>query len=169
MGQLAHAEVVDDEQVRAGQLGEVVLAGLGERGLGEFFEEDVRFAVEDAIALLDGGASDRLGKVTLAGTPLADQQDVLALGDEACGGELKDQCAVDLLVEGEVETVERAVGVSESGLLVSSGEQAVLAALELLGDERGDEVDGAIWSVWAWSSRVSRTSAMPERRSLRSA
>ena len=53
MGQLAHAEVVDDEQVRAGQLGEVVLAGLGERRLGEFFEEGVRFTVEDAVALLD--------------------------------------------------------------------------------------------------------------------
>ena len=68
VGQLAHAEVVDDEQVRAGQLGEVVLAGLGERRLGEFFEEGVRFAVEDAIALLDGGAADGLGKVTLPGT-----------------------------------------------------------------------------------------------------
>ena len=55
-GQLAHAEVVDDEQVRAGQLGKVVLAGVGERRLGEFFEEGVRFAVEDAVALLDGGA-----------------------------------------------------------------------------------------------------------------
>ena len=42
VGQLAHAEVVDDEQVRAGQLGEVFLAGLGERRLGEFFEEGVR-------------------------------------------------------------------------------------------------------------------------------
>ena len=49
--------------------------------------------------------------------------------------------AVDLLVEGEVEAVERAVGVAEAGLLVSSGEQAVLAALELVGDERSDEVE----------------------------
>ena len=98
--QLAHAEVVDDEQVRAGQLGEVVLAGVGERRLGEFFEEGVRFAVEDAVALLDRGAPDRLGKMTLARTGLADQEDVLALCDEACGGELEDECAVDLLVEG---------------------------------------------------------------------
>ena len=77
VGQLAHAEVVDDEQVRAGELGEVVLAGLGERRLGEFFEEGVRFAVEDAVALLDRGASDGLGEVTLARTGLADEQDVL--------------------------------------------------------------------------------------------
>ena len=79
--------------------------------------------------------------MTLPGTGLADQQDVFALGDEACGGELEDEGAVDLLVESEVETVERAVGVSESGLLVSPGEQPVLAALEFVGDERGEEVD----------------------------
>ena len=121
VGQLAHAEVVDDEQVRAGQLGEVVLAGLGERRLGEFFEEGVRFAVEDAVALLDCGAPDGLGEVTLARTGLADEQNVFALGDEACGGELEDERAVDLLVEGEVEAVERAVGVPESGLLVPGG------------------------------------------------
>ena len=63
-------------------------------------------------------------------------------GDEACGGELEDERAVDLLVEGEVEAVERAVGVPESGLFVPAGEQAVLAALELVGDERGEQVDG---------------------------
>jgi len=142
VGQLAHAEVVDDEQVRAGELGEVVLAGVGERRLGEFFEEGVRFAVEDAVALLDRGASDGLGEMTLPGTGLADQEDVLALCDEARGGEFEDECAVDLLVKSKVETVERAVGVSESGLLVSPCEEAVLAALELVGDERGEQVDG---------------------------
>ncbi len=39
VGQLAHADVVDDEQGHAGQLGQIVLAGVGERGLGELFEE----------------------------------------------------------------------------------------------------------------------------------
>ena len=32
-------------------------------------------------------------------------------------------------------------GIPESGLLVSAGEQAVLAALELVGDERGEQVN----------------------------
>ena len=36
--------VVDDEQGHAGQLGELRLAGVGERRLGEFFEEGVRIA-----------------------------------------------------------------------------------------------------------------------------
>ena len=81
--------------------------------------------------------------MALPGTGLADQEDVLALCDEACGGELEDERAVDLLVEGEVEAVERAVGVPESGLLMPAGEEAVLAALELVGDERGEQVDGS--------------------------
>ena len=45
------------------------------------------------------------------------------------------------LLKAKSKAVERAFGVAEAGLLVSSGEQAVLAALELVGDERGDEVD----------------------------
>ena len=141
MGQLAHAEVVDDEQGHAGQLGEVGLAGVGERRFGELLEEGVRFAVDDAAALLDRGAADGLGEMTLAGPGRPEQQGVFALGDEAGGGELEDERAVDLLVEGEVEAVERAVGVAEAGLLVAPGEQPVLAALEFVGDERGDEVE----------------------------
>ena len=96
----------------------------------------------DAVALLDGGASDGLGKVALARTGRAQKQGVLALGDEARGRELEDERAVDLRVEGEVEAVERAVGVTESGLLVPPGEQPVLAPLEFVVDERRDEVDG---------------------------
>ena len=71
----------------------------------------------------------------------AEQERVLALGDEARGGELEDKRAVDLLVEGEIEAVERAVGVTEARLLVAPGEQPVLAPLEFVADERCDEVD----------------------------
>ena len=74
VGQLAHAEVVDDEQGHAGQLGQIVLAGLGERRLGELLEEGVGFAVDDAVALLDGGAADGLGKMALTGTRRPDQE-----------------------------------------------------------------------------------------------
>ena len=141
MRQLAHAEVVDDEQGHAGQLGQIGLAGVGERRFGEFFKEGVRFAVDDAVALLDGGPSDGLGEMALARTGRTDQECVFALGDEPRGGELEDEGAVDLLVEGEVEAVERAVGVAKPRLLVPPGEQPVLAALELVGDERREQVD----------------------------
>ena len=76
-------EVVDDEQGHAGQLGQVGLAGVGEGGLGELLEEGVGLAIDDAVALLDGGASDGLGKVALARTGRAQKERVLALADEA--------------------------------------------------------------------------------------
>ena len=96
VGQLAHAEVVDDEQGDVGQLGEVGLAGVGEGGLGELLKEGVGFAVDDAVALLDRGVADGLSDVTLAGPGRPDQQSVLALGDEAGGCEVEDEGAVDL-------------------------------------------------------------------------
>ena len=39
------------------------------------------------------------------------------------------------------KTVDRPVGVAEAGLLVAAREETVLAALELIADERRDEVD----------------------------
>ena len=83
VGELAHAEVVDDQERDGRQFREVVLARAGERGLGEFFEQRVRLAIDDAIALQDRGAADRLGQVALAGAGRPEEEDVLALGDEA--------------------------------------------------------------------------------------
>ena len=81
--QLPHAEVVDDQQRHGGEIGEVVLAGAVERGVGDLLEQRVRLAVEDAIALLDRGAADGLGEVALAGAWRAEKERVLALRDEA--------------------------------------------------------------------------------------
>ena len=39
VGQLAHAEVVDDEERHTGQLDQVVLSGVGEGRLGKLFEK----------------------------------------------------------------------------------------------------------------------------------
>ena len=60
--QLAHAEMIDDEQWHRRQLREVVFAGTGERRLGQFFEQRVGLAVDDAIPLENRGAADRLAK-----------------------------------------------------------------------------------------------------------
>ena len=63
--------------------------------------------------------------MALARTGRPEQERVFALGDEAGGGELEDERAVDLLVEGEVEAV----------------------PLEFVGDERGDEVGGHLFDL----------------------
>ena len=50
-----------------GQLREIRLAGAVERGVGDLLEQRVGLAIDDAIALLDRGAADRLGEMALAG------------------------------------------------------------------------------------------------------
>jgi hypothetical protein len=76
VGQLAHAEIVDDQQRDRRQLSQVVLAGTGERRVGDFFQERVRFAIDDAIALLDGRVSDGLREMALAGAGRAEKQGI---------------------------------------------------------------------------------------------
>src|SRR5207253_9574748 len=81
-----------------------------------------------------------LGEMTLARAGGAEKDDVLALGEEAAGGEREDEVAVHLLVEGEVEAVEGLVGVAKLGLLEAAGEEAIGAAGEFVLEEEGEEV-----------------------------
>jgi len=64
------------------------------------------------------------------------------LSDEAAGGELEDQPAIHLLVEVEVERVERLAAIAEAGVRDAALEEPILTAQELVLDERGEEVDG---------------------------
>ena len=59
MRELPHAQVVDDEQRHGRQVGEQELARAIDRGVGDLLEQGMRFAVEDAIALLDRGPAGR--------------------------------------------------------------------------------------------------------------
>ena len=81
--------------------------------------------------------------MALAGAGRAEEERVLALGDEARGGELVDEGAVHLVVEVEVEVVEGRSVVAERGLLDAALEEAVLTAQQLVGDERRQQVDGS--------------------------
>src|SRR5205807_4617732 len=116
-------------------LGHPLGARAGGRGIGELLEQRVRFAVEPAMALQDERAAEGLGEMTLARAGRAEEDDVLARGEEAAGGEREDEVAVHLLVEGEVEAVEGLVGVAKLGLLEPAGEEAVGAAGEFVLEE----------------------------------
>jgi hypothetical protein len=139
--QFPHGEVVEDEQGDRGDVSEVGLATAIELGVGEFLEQDVRLPVEDAMALLDDGDADRLGQVTLPRAGPAEEEPVLALGDEAARGELEDEGAIHLLVEVEIEGIEGLAGVAEARLLEPAFQEPVLALEELVLDEGGEEVD----------------------------
>ena len=61
-GQLAHAEVIDDEQRHGDQGLREAFALAVEGCFGEIIEQRVRFAVEDAITLLDGRLAEGLAR-----------------------------------------------------------------------------------------------------------
>jgi len=64
------------------------------------------------------------------------------LRDKAASGQLENDLPIHLLVEIEIKGVEGLLRVAESGLLDASGEEAILAAQELVADEGRDEIDG---------------------------
>ena len=65
--QLAHAQIVDDEQGHCHQELHLFFACAVECCFCEFIEQGVGFTVEHAVALMDGCVPDGLGQVTLAG------------------------------------------------------------------------------------------------------
>jgi hypothetical protein len=65
--QLAHAEVIDDQQRHGRQFHEIVLARARERRLREFLEQRMGLAIDDAVALQNGRATDGLCEVAFAG------------------------------------------------------------------------------------------------------
>src|SRR5687767_7622196 len=79
--------------------------------------------------------------MALAGPGWTEQEHVLALRDEAGGGELVDERAIHLLIEIKVKRVERALRVAKARELVAPLEQTVLPPAEFVRDEGGDEID----------------------------
>src|ERR1700674_1255661 len=123
--QLAHPEIVDDQQRNGGQRFDVLPAVAGGDSVGEFIEQHVRFAIEDPVALQNGRLADGLSQMTLACSTGAEKQGVLPFGDEAAGGEVENQTTVHLRIKSKVKTIKRPVGVTEAGLLASAFQQPV--------------------------------------------
>src|SRR5206468_9358976 len=99
-------------------------------------------AREHAIDLLNRRVYDGLREMTFSGARWTEQEDVLVLGDEVRGGQLVDEGAIHLLVEGEVEGIEGAFRVAEACELSPAFQQPILASLQFVIHERGDEING---------------------------
>jgi hypothetical protein len=106
-------------------------------GLGDVLDELVGFTVEDLVAALDGGGSQRLGDVALAGAGGADDEDVLLGVDELEGGEFEDVALGEAGVVGPVEALEISV-VGQTGEGVASFQEAGVTAVEFVLDEPGE-------------------------------
>jgi hypothetical protein len=60
---------------------------------------------------------------------------------KGAGGQVKDQTAVHLRVEGEVEVIQRSLRIAECGLLAPSFQQAITAPGQLVADQTRDQID----------------------------
>src|SRR5215472_16646163 len=102
----------------------------------------MRLAVPHAVALLDGRLADGLRQMTLARAAGAEKESIFPLGNEGARGQVEDQTAVDLGIEGEIEIVQRLLRVAEGGLLAPPLQQALAATGELIGDQTRDQIEG---------------------------
>ena len=118
--EFAHTEVVDDEQRHGGDRFHVLFAAAVGDGVGQFIEQDVRFAIQHFVALLDGALADGLRQVAFAGPAGAEKQRVFALVDEGCGGQVEYQAAIHFWIEGEVKVIESPVGIAKGGLFTAA-------------------------------------------------
>jgi hypothetical protein len=83
--------------------------------------------------------TERLRQMTLAGTAGAGDKHVGAFAHEAAGGQILDECLVELGDEAEVELFDGLVG-AEAGAAHAHVELFLLAAGDLVLDEQREEV-----------------------------
>jgi hypothetical protein len=72
----------------------------------------------------------------------AEKEGIVPLRDEAAGRQLVDQRAVHLLVEIEIEGIERAIGIAKARQFVATLEEPVLTPEQFVGDQHRHEIDG---------------------------
>ena len=133
------SEVVDDEQRNAGKARELALVRTG-GARGVHGGDELCAGSEQHIdALTDGAVAERLGEVTFAGAARTNDQDRDALAEITTGGELMDECAIQLRQPFEVELLKRLAG-AEARATKAQGELLLLAPGDLILDEQGEEL-----------------------------
>jgi hypothetical protein len=70
------------------------------------------------------------------------KQGIFTAFDEPGSGQIEDQTAVHLGIEGKVEVVERLLRVAKLGLLAATFQQAITAPHQFVGHQCRDQVDG---------------------------
>src|ERR1700733_548537 len=105
-GSLRHSQVIDDEKRHSGKQFHMLLAVAVQCGVCQLFQQDVRFAIQHAIALLDDLVPDGLGAVTLTASTRTKEQCVLPPSDPRGSGQVEDKAAIHLRIELEVEVIE---------------------------------------------------------------
>ena len=141
--QLPHAEVIDDEQRHSGEQFHVFFAFAVQCGVGQLFQQDVRFAIQHAIALLDDGMSDGLGQVTFAGPGwTAKQRSLRVVRIQPAVARSKIRLRFILALNWKSKLSRRLSGSRNCSLLVAALQQPLAAAFEFVRYQHGDQIDG---------------------------
>jgi hypothetical protein len=80
--------------------------------------------------------------MTFARTSGTEKQCIFSPGNETGGCQIENEAAVHFRIEGEIEVVERFLGIAELGLFAAPFEQTVGASCEFVTYEAGDQVNG---------------------------
>ena len=104
--QLAHSQVVDDEKRHGSEQFHVLLAVAVQCRVCQLLQQDVRFAIQHAIALLDDSVSDGLGAVALSASCGAKKKCVFPPSDPCRSSQVEDKTAVHFWIELEVEVIQ---------------------------------------------------------------
>ncbi|CKV76445.1 Uncharacterised protein [Mycobacterium tuberculosis] len=119
-------------------------------------EEVVGLKILDLVALQDRLIGNRLGDVGFPGARFADEQRVLAGGNERQGVELEAGLARQFGIEGPVELGERELFV-EPGLPVSSLDKAGLTTVQFVLQDQGEGLEeGLVGALRLQHARLQR-------------
>jgi hypothetical protein len=124
------ADLVDHEQRDSLQPGELVVEAALALGVGQECDPFGRGSERDAVAGEAGADGDRDREMTLAGSGRAEQDDVLAAGEEVELAEMQDRVAADRGLEGEVELLQ-GLARREAGGLDAALAAVAVAAVDL--------------------------------------
>jgi len=102
-GELAEAEVIDDEDIRVQVSAEAAVPGTVGMAASEVGEEAVGARVEDLVAQATGTVADGLQDMGFARADWTADDDRLSSFNEVAGGPVPDLLCGHLGIEGEVE------------------------------------------------------------------
>jgi hypothetical protein len=78
--------------------------------------------------------------MAFAGTRRTEKQRVFVLGDEVGGGEIEDEAAVHLLIEVEVEVIERFERIAKLRVFSAAFQQTIAPTIQFVGYETRDQI-----------------------------
>lgn len=133
------SEVVDDEEIDAGQLDQLAVEAVGGSGGMDLGEHSGSSGEQDVISGPDGAVAQSLGDVALPGAAGTDDEAADLFLDEPAGGQLGDQGAVDARIEGEVKLFQGLL-VPEGGPADGRGDLLLVPPGDLVLDDGGQEV-----------------------------